>query len=380
MSSTILVAGGGTGGHVFPALAVAEAMRAIADVEVVFCGTSRGIEARVLPERGWRLELLDVAPMKGGGVSRAVRGAIVAARATARALVLVRRLRPRAVLGVGGYASGPVTLAAALMGVSIAVMEPNSVVGLANRLMAPFARRAYVAWSDAAARFRASARREYGVPLRAGFAPKAYAARPNVARVLVMGGSQGAAAINERLPEAMARVASRVPYVEVIHQTGRDRDAIVRAAYAREKVERATVVPFVDDVARAIADADLVVARAGASTIAEITAIGRAAIFVPFPHAADDHQAKNAQALARAGGAVCVREEAADAVRIGAEIAHLLSDDVARVAMADASRECGKPTAARDVAADLLALAGVPVRPASSANGARAKAQPQEAH
>lgn len=365
---TVLIAGGGTGGHVFPAVAVAESMEALADVEVVFCGTRRGVEARVVPARGWRLELLDVEPIKGGGPARAIRGAFVAAWATARAVGLVRAIRPKAVLSVGGYASGPVSLAAALLGVPVAVMEPNSVVGLANRLLAPFARRAYVAWDEAGARFRPTARRSLGVPLRAGFAPKPYLAR-GTRRVLVMGGSQGAAALNERIPEAIARL-SDVPGLEVTHQAGRDRETPVRAAYDRARVERVSVVPFIDDVARAVAEADLVVARAGASTIAEITSVGRAAVLVPFPHAADDHQARNAEALARAGGAVCVRQEAADAVRLAREIGRLLGDDVARTAMADASRACGKPGAARDVAADLLNLARIEARPRAATNGA----------
>jgi UDP-N-acetylglucosamine--N-acetylmuramyl-(pentapeptide) pyrophosphoryl-undecaprenol N-acetylglucosamine transferase len=364
---TVLIAGGGTGGHVFPAVAVAESMQALADVDVVFCGTARGLEARVIPARGWRLELLDVEPMKGGGAARAVRGALVAARATVSAVRVVRALRPRAVLSVGGYASGPVSLAAALLGVPLAVMEPNSVVGLANRLLAPFARRAYIAWDEAGARFRPRARRDYGVPLRAGFGPRPYAPRASV-RVLVLGGSQGAAALNERMPEVIARLAD-VAGLEVVHQAGRDRDVSVRAEYARQKVQHVTVVPFIDDVARALEDADLVVARSGASSLAELTAVGRAAVLVPFPHAADDHQAKNAQALARAGGAICVRQDAADVTRLATEMGRLIRDEHARVAMADASRACGKPGAARDVASDLLVLAGVAERPHTATNG-----------
>jgi UDP-N-acetylglucosamine--N-acetylmuramyl-(pentapeptide) pyrophosphoryl-undecaprenol N-acetylglucosamine transferase len=363
----VLIAGGGTGGHVFPAVAVAESMQALADVDVVFCGTARGVEARVIPARGWRLELLDVEPMKGGGPARAVRGALVAARATVHALGLVRATRPKAVLSVGGYASGPVSLAAALRGVPVAVMEPNSVLGLANRLLAPFARRAYIAWDEAGARFRPRVRRDYGVPLRAGFGPKPYSPK-GTRRVLVLGGSQGAAALNERMPEVIARLAD-IPGLEVMHQAGRERDAAVRAAYERERVERVTVVPFIEDVAKALSEADLVVARAGASSIAELTAIGRAAVLVPFPHAADDHQARNALALARSGGAVCVRQEAADPARLATEIGRLLRDDRARALMADASRARGKPGAAREVAADLLVLAGIPERPHTSTNG-----------
>lgn len=365
---TIVIAGGGTGGHVFPAVAVAEALHALADVEVVFCGTRRGVEARVIPERGWRLELVDVAPIKGRGLAGAVLGAIMAARATLKAIGLVRRLRPRAVLSVGGYAAGPVALAAALLGVPVAVLEPNSVVGLANRLLAPFARRAYVAWEDAARPFPFAARRAYGVPLRRGFSPQPYLPGPT-ARVLVMGGSQGAAALNERMPEAIACLASRVPALEVIHQAGRDRAEDVRGRYAAQGVTRVTVVAFIEDIARAIAEADVVVARAGAVTVAELTAIGRASVLVPFPFAADDHQASNAAALARAGGAVCVRQEAADPVRLSAELQRLLEDGPARAAMADASRALGRPSATRDVAADLLTLAAVPERAAGKRNG-----------
>jgi len=357
----ILIAGGGTGGHVFPAVAVAEAIHALADAEVVFFGTARGVEARVVPARGWRLERLDVLPMKGGGPVRAVRGAAVAARATVQSLRLVRALRPRVVLSVGGYAAGPVTLAAALLGVPVAVLEPNSTVGLANRILAPFAKRAYLAWPEAAGRFRTDALRWYGVPLRQGFSPRPYTARAAAARVLVMGGSQGAAALNERVPDAISRLSS-ARGVEVLHQAGRGRDDVVRAAYARGGVKEATVVAFIDDVAQAIVEADVVVARAGAATIAEISAIGRASVLVPFAHASDEHQARNAEALERAGAALCLRQDAADPARLATEIGMLLEDDARRVAMADASRARGRPNAAHDVASDLLTLASIPRR------------------
>jgi UDP-N-acetylglucosamine--N-acetylmuramyl-(pentapeptide) pyrophosphoryl-undecaprenol N-acetylglucosamine transferase len=347
-------------------VAVAEALQAKADVDLVFCGTARGVEARVVPARGWKLELLEVEPMKGGGPARAVRGAVVAALATRRALGIVRAYRPSAVLSVGGYASGPVTLAAALLGVPVTVMEPNSVVGLANRLVAPLAKRAYLAWHEAEGAFRVEARRLYGVPLRPGFGPRTYVPRAT-RRVLVLGGSQGAQALNERMPAAVARLGG-VAGLEVLHQAGPDRDDAVRAAYG-SGASRVTVVSFVDEVAREIAGADLVVARAGASTLAEITAIGRPAVLVPFPHAADDHQARNAEVLARAGAAVCVRQEAADPVRLAAEMERLLLDDAARAAMADASRKCGRPAAAADIAADLLELAGIPLRSRGATNG-----------
>lgn len=357
--ATILVAGGGTGGHVYPGLAVADALRSIADVEVVFVGTARGLEARVIPQQGYRLELLDVQPMKGGGVARAAKGAVVAARETVRAIALVRRIRPNAVLSVGGYAAGPVSLAAAILGVKIAVLEPNSVVGFANRLLAPFAARAYVAWEETGTKFRKGRARVVGAPLRAGFVPQPYVPRAGNARVLIMGGSQGAQALNERLPAAIARAATSVATIEVVHQAGRERDIAVREAYVRESVSQATVTEFIDDVPKEIARADLVVARAGAATVAEIAAIGRASILVPFPHAADDHQARNAESLAGVGGAVSIRQEAADAVRLASEIVRLLMDDVARKKMADAARAHGRPRAAMEIARDLLDLVGI---------------------
>jgi UDP-N-acetylglucosamine--N-acetylmuramyl-(pentapeptide) pyrophosphoryl-undecaprenol N-acetylglucosamine transferase len=359
---TLLIAGGGTGGHVFPAVAVAEAAQALADVDVVFVGTDRGVEARVVPERGWRLERLAIEPMKGGGPVRAVRGAAIAMLATIGAAGIVRRVRPRAVLSVGGYAAGPASLAAAMLGVPLAVLESNSHVGLANRLLAPFAKRAFLAWDEAAPSFRTRSVRQYGVPLRGGFRPVAYPAGGASSRVLVMGGSQGAAVLNERMPEVFARIARGGAAVHVVHQAGRDRDAAVRDAYARASLGHVTVVPFIDDVARAIAEADLVVARAGAGTIAELTAIGRPSLLVPFPHATDDHQARNAEALARAGAAICMRQERADVASLASEIGRLLADVTARRAMAEAARRRGRPDAAERVARELLALGAIAER------------------
>jgi UDP-N-acetylglucosamine--N-acetylmuramyl-(pentapeptide) pyrophosphoryl-undecaprenol N-acetylglucosamine transferase len=360
---TILVAGGGTGGHVFPGLAVADALKSLADVDVVFVGTPRGLESRVVPQHGYALELLDVQPMKGGGPARALKGGLVAARETLRAVALVRRLGPSAVRSVGGYAAGPVSLAAALLGVKLAVLEPNSVVGFANRLLAPFAARAYVAWREAARPFRDGRARAFGVPLRAGFAPQPYAPRAGGARVLVMGGSQGAQPLNERLPYAVARARELIPSLDVLHQAGRDRDAGVREAYEREHVRGVEVAPFLDDVPREIARADVIIARSGAVTVAEIASVGRASILVPFPHAADDHQARNAEALAKDGAAVAVRQESADSVRIASELVRLLGDDALRTRMADLARAHGKPHAALDIARDLLDLAGIHASP-----------------
>lgn len=366
---TILVAGGGTGGHVYPGIAVAQALRALADVDVVFAGSPRGLESRVVPEHGFALELLDVEPMKGGGPARAIRGALVAAKAMRHAASFVRRIRPVAALSVGGYAAGPASLACVSLRVPLAILEPNSILGFSNRVVAPFVKRAYVAWAETARVFRGDKARLLGVPLRTAFSPRAYAPK-TPRRVLVLGGSQGAQALNERLPNALATALARLDGdVFVVHQAGRDRDAPVREAYEKAGVRTVTVVPFLDDVADQMAAADLIVARSGAVTVAEIAAVGRPSLLVPFPHAADDHQAKNAMALAELGGAVCIRQEAADEKRLADEIALLLGDDARRARMALAAREHGRPHAAHDIAVDLLALANVPQKKRSTSNG-----------
>lgn len=365
---TILIAGGGTGGHVFPGLAVARALKELADLEIVFAGSPRGLETRVVPEHGFSLELIDVEPMKGGGAARAVRGALVAAKAMRHAVAMMSRLRPSAVLSMGGYAAGPASLAAVRLGIPLAILEPNSTLGLTNRVLAPFAKRGYVAWPETARHFRGDKARLYGVPLRAGFSPRAYLPHAGARRVLVLGGSQGAFALNERLPKAIARVATEMGGLEVVHQTGAERQSSVQDAYNQLGIVHVTVTPFVEDVAAQMTAADVVVARAGAVTVAELAAIGRASILVPFPYAADDHQAKNAMALAERGGAIVLREEAADETRIAAELTRLLSDDERRISMAHAAAEQGHPHAATKIARDLLLLAGIRLRPAPKAS------------
>jgi|ERR1700733_4323615 len=355
----IVIAGGGTGGHVFPGLAIADAVERGARVEVVFAGTARGLEARIVPERGYKLEILDVLPIKGQGTLLAARGVLFAARAVVRALALVRRLAPRVVVSVGGYAAGPLALAACILRVPVVIVEPNGVAGLANRILAPFASRAYIAFDGAAARFTPSRTRRFGVPLRRGFAPSVYTPSEHL-RILVLGGSQGAAVLNERLPAVMATVRRAYPEVEVLHQTGKARDEEVRNAYLRSGVEVATVVAFLDDVATELARADVVVARSGAGTVAEIAAVGRPALLVPFPLAADDHQAANALALERAGGAICVKQVHADVPRLAQELSSLLGDRSRRIAMCRASRAFGRPNAATDIARDLCELARIP--------------------
>ena len=355
---TILLAGGGTGGHVFPLVAVADALRDEADVRVVYVGTARGLETRVVPARGDELELLDVVPIKGGGVTGALKGVTKAALALPRARALVGRLSPAVVLSAGGYAAGPVALAAWSAGVPVALLEPNGVLGLANRWLRPLVRRAYVAFPEVEAAVGERRALRTGVPLRRGFAPIGYRAVAGRMRVVVLGGSQGALALDRTLPEALGLALRETPGLDVLHQCGKGREAEVRAAYERAGVA-AEVVPFIDDVAGALAGADVVVGRAGAGFLAELCVVGRASILVPFPFAADDHQRRNAESLAAEGAATCIVQSEASAERLAGAIVALGRDVEARTRMAVAAGSRGRPDAARDVARDLLTLGGI---------------------
>src|SRR6478609_4698707 len=219
MTATLLFAGGGTGGHVYPMIAVADAVREIApEVRLVFVGTERGMETRIVPERGYELELMRVLPIRGGGVLGAARGIARAAASVPEARALLKRLAPSAVFSIGGYAAGPISLAARTLGIPLALMEPNSVIGLANQLIAPFVQRAYTAFRVTEGNFSPNVVLATGVPLRPGFAPRPYTRRGRAVRVLVLGGSQGAKALNETVPEALAAVKSKI---SVVHQCGR---------------------------------------------------------------------------------------------------------------------------------------------------------------
>lgn len=342
----ILLAGGGTGGHVFPLVALAEAFAdVVPEEEIRFVGTAKGLEARVIPARGWVLETLSIEPMKGRSLFGAARGGMIAGAAIVRAIALVARLRPRLCVSIGGYAAGPVGVAAATLNVPLALLEPNRVAGLTQKLLAPLAKRIYVGFREAVSTKKA---RALGVPLRKGFGPvPAPARRERPLRLFVTGGSQGAQHLNETMPAVLAGLRARGAELEVVHQVGRGR---------AKPYEGAEVVEFVDDVPARLAWADLVIARSGAMTCAELCAIGRAAILVPYPHAADDHQAANAEALAAAGAAIAIRQRDATAERLIESIFGLYDDDAARVRMADAARARGIPDAATKIAEDVVEL------------------------
>jgi UDP-N-acetylglucosamine--N-acetylmuramyl-(pentapeptide) pyrophosphoryl-undecaprenol N-acetylglucosamine transferase len=358
MSGPILIMAGGTGGHVFPALAVAQALRAQSR-EVVWLGTRRGLEARVVPAAGFPVEWVNVTGLRGKGWRTWLEAPVRLAVALAQSLAIMRRRRPAAVLGMGGFVTGTGGVAAWLTRRPLVIHEQNAVAGLSNRLLARLAREVLEAFPGS---FPAGRRtRCVGNPVREDILalppPVArLAARDGRTRLLVLGGSLGAQALNERVPEALARL-SLDARPEVWHQTGERTLASAQAAYARAEVD-ARIVPFIDDMAGAYAWADLVICRAGAITIAELAAAGVGAILVPFPHAVDDHQTQNAAWLVRAGAAELVPQDALDADGLAARLERLLSDRDLLLAMAESARRVARPDATAALEQACLAAAG----------------------
>lgn len=358
---TVLIAGGGTGGHVFPMLAVGQALRALdAGHEVFYVGTARGMEARLVPEAGGELVTLDVAPLRGGGARGFARGVVKAFASLSQSRALVRARKPDVVLSVGGYAGGPIALAARLMGVPLAILEPNSVFGFTNKLLGPLSDRVYWAFGDLDRRVKRGVAKHSGVPLRQAFEPAPYAPREGRLHVVVIGGSQGAQAFNEHVPEAFARLVAAVPHATILHQSGRGRDQGTRDAYAKAGTpadgERVTVTEFVRDVASELRRADVVIQRCGAGSLAELCLVGRASILVPFPFAVDQHQLKNAESLAGDGSAELCVQSAELSTELGRRLIELAQDAARRVRMAASVARHGRPDAARTVAEDLVAL------------------------
>jgi len=355
--TTLLFAGGGTGGHVFPMLAVADAVRDLMpELRLVFVGTDKGMETKLVPERGYELELVKVLPIRGGGLAGALRGIGRAAGSIPDAREIVARTAPSAVFSIGGYAAGPLALAARTLGVPLALMEPNAEAGLANRLIAPFVQRAYIAFPESQRYFKPAITLQTGVPLRAGFEPVPYVEPRGGLSVLVIGGSQGAKSLNEAVPRALSHLGETV---KVVHQCGRAHEEAARGLYAELGFgSRARVVPFIDDMPAALAAADLVIGRAGAGAVAEICAVGRPSLLVPYPFAGD-HQKLNADSITREGAALWVPSAEATPVRLATELRSLMDQPERLSTMAAAARRLGRPHAAHAIAEDLLTLAGL---------------------
>src|ERR1022692_2489111 len=358
-----ILAGGGTGGHVIPALAIANELKKSYGAEVLFIGTARGIENRLVPAAGYPLQLVRVGALKNVSLMTRAKTAFDLPRAVWDASRMLNEFAPDVVIGVGGYASGPAMLAAVVKHIPTLAFEPNVVPGFANRVVARFVSGAAVHFEETAKYFRHA--EVTGVPVRQAFFEIPVLVnkkRGGVPTLLVFGGSQGAHAINEAMIRCLPELRRQAPEIHIIHQTGeRDyNDAL--AAYAsltRTTGESAEVSKFIEDMPAAFARADLVVCRSGASTVAEITAAGKPAIFVPFPRAADDHQRVNAEALARPGAAVVVEESKLEGVWLAETIAALLGDPRRLEVMSEAARGFAHPNAARDIAALAARVAGI---------------------
>ncbi len=362
----VLIMAGGTGGHVFPALAVAQALRE-RGIEVVWLGVPGGMESKLVPARGFPIEWVTVGGIRGKGGAAWLKSPLRIARAIIQSMRVLRRVRPRAVIGFGGYVSGPGGIAAWLARIPLLVHEQNAIAGMTNRWLARVATQVLEAFPGS---FGAGAKaRAVGNPVRADIAGLAaprerFAGREARSRLLVFGGSQGAQRLNAVVPEALRRVApERRPWIR--HQTGERGLDAARAAYADARVE-AEVLPFIDDMASAYAWADLAVCRAGAMTVAELQAAGLGAIFVPLPIATDDHQTKNAEVMVKSGAARLIHERELTPERLAAEVDGLSADRSRLLAMAEAARGQRVVDAAARIAD--LCLAGR----AAAASGASA--------
>lgn len=354
----VLIAGGGTGGHVFPALAIAEALQQQEPAaQVEFFGVSRGLEARAVPARGFAIHLVELQGFAGQSLWRQLLLVPQLARTLVQALGLLRRFRPGLVLGVGGYASLPAVLAAGLLRIPVVLHEQNACPGLANRLAARWARCICVAMAEAEHAFGRRRVVLTGNPVRQElFDLPAVASTPS--RLLVFGGSQGAAVLNRVLPAALALVRRQLPQLQVLHQTGSREVADVRQAYSEQGCgDGVEVVPFIEDMAAAYASASLVVCRAGATSIAELTACGRPAILIPLPTAAGDHQRRNAEALQRAGAARLLPQAELTAAHLAEMLVALLHNRAELAMMATQARALAMPQAAAGVARICLQLA-----------------------
>jgi UDP-N-acetylglucosamine--N-acetylmuramyl-(pentapeptide) pyrophosphoryl-undecaprenol N-acetylglucosamine transferase len=352
----MLIAGGGTGGHVFPGIALAEeVVTRHPGNDVVFVGTARGLEATVVPEAGFPVELIDVKGLKGKGFMGVLLNLLLIPGAFLQSWRILRRWRPDVVVGVGGYASGPVVLMAWLLRIPTAVQEQNAVAGLTNRLLGRFVEAAFTAFPEAARLFPARKVYQLGNPIRRTLMENFM--RPEVdhdrPRVLVFGGSQGAHALNMRVLEALPHLADLRETIKITHQTGaRDREYVEKGYRACGFVP--DVREFIHDMSAAYAESDLVVCRAGATTLSELTVCKKPSILVPFPAAADNHQVVNARSLADVGAAVMIEEKDLTGELLAAEVRSILAHPERREQMSRAAGRLGSPQAAKEIA-DVLA-------------------------
>lgn len=352
-AARILMAAGGTGGHIFPALAIAQELRERGEAagngtRIEFVGTGRGLEARVIPAAGFHLRTVAAAGLKGIRGARRLANLLVLPQSVLETAMLLREFRPQVVVGLGGYLAGPVMMEAALKDIPTVLIEPNAVPGFTNRVLAPLVRVAAIGFEEAAD-FYGSKARLTGHAVRKAFHWTPAKAHVPPLTVLILGGSQGAKALNECVAAALPLLLSELPDLKVIHQTGeRDYNAVC-GAYGSRGIH-AEVYPFIEDVPQVLARADLVISRAGASAVAELAAAGKASLLVPFPGATDAHQLANARALERVKAARVLEQREMTPERLREEIVDLLGRPERLEQMERAARTLAHPQATEHIA------------------------------
>jgi UDP-N-acetylglucosamine--N-acetylmuramyl-(pentapeptide) pyrophosphoryl-undecaprenol N-acetylglucosamine transferase len=344
----LLIAGGGTGGHVIPAIAVAqEWLSRDRSREVIFVGTKRGLESRLVPEAGLKLELIRSAGLKGMGMGRLIQNVLLLRLAFWDSLGILRRHHFSAAFGVGGYAAGPVMLSAIISGLPSVIFEPNAEAGFTNRVLADMAARMAAGFPSVAEKLGRRAVMT-GCPVRAEFfdAPPPRALPPY--RILITGGSQGSRAVNRAVMDALKILAAESGRLRIAHQAGEREYDAVREAYAAAEVE-AEVAPFFSNMSKRFAEADLIVCRSGAITVSEVAAAGRAAIFIPFGAATDSHQMRNAEELVREGAARLIPEAELNGGRLAREILVLIDHPHRLTELGNRARRLARPHAAEKI-------------------------------
>jgi UDP-N-acetylglucosamine--N-acetylmuramyl-(pentapeptide) pyrophosphoryl-undecaprenol N-acetylglucosamine transferase len=350
----VLICGGGTGGHVIPAISIARELKARYNAEVLFVGTDRGMENRLVPQAGFGLMRVKVGALKNVSLMTRMRTMFDLPRAVVDSRKIINVFNPDVVVGVGGYASGPAMAAAIMMHIPTLAFEPNYVPGFANRIVGHRVSAAAVHFEQTQKFFRNA--QVVGVPVRAEFFKVPALESNHSPTLLVFGGSQGARAINQAMVAAAPQVLRQIPALRIIHQTGEREYNDVQAAYERADVA-AEVSAFIDDMPAAFARADLLLCRSGASTVAEATAAGKPAIFVPFPQAADDHQRRNAEAIAQGGAAVLVPQAELTPERLTQVVTELFANPRRLKEMAERARALSHHDAAGRVARMVAELA-----------------------
>ena len=346
----VLIAAGGTGGHIYPGIAVAkEILRRDEASEVLFVGTARGLETKIVPDNGFQLSLIHSAGLKNVGIVGKLKGLSILPKSFLEARQIIRQFRPHVVVGAGGYVSGPVLLMAAIMGVPTLVMDSNALPGFTNRQLARFVDRAALTFDESLKVFGKKGI-VTGNPVRHEFFEVPRKLRSDLFHILIFGGSQGARAINNAMADALGHLSEFEGKLTITHQTGEADLDKIKAAYGESEFANSDVRPFISDMFTEFGKADLVICRAGATTCAELAASGKAAIMVPLPTAADDHQRKNAEALERAGAAKMILQSELTGELLASEMAKLIGAPEMITTMETAAKELGREDAAEKTA------------------------------